>query len=371
MAPLLVLDRCLVSWASLRDPASRFVGHGADSALHLSEDAGIIRVMHTAGVDLGGTKVQGVIVGDDGARLGEARGKTPVGEGAAAVVAEIATVVKAAAKDAKVAPRKLAGIGIGSPGRVDAATGELFGAANVFGGGDRVPLGAMVADAVGVERVVVDNDVVVATLAEHRLGAGRGFDDLLTVFAGSGVGGALVLGGRLRAGAHGAAGEIGHVVVVDGGELCPCGRRGCMEAYAGRVALERAARAAAAAGRPTALLAIQERQRRPRMTSGVWKAALDAGDPLAHELIDRAIEALGAAIASAVNLVDVQAVLIGGGLGDKLGEPFVRRVETAMVPHLFLPPTEVVVRLGELGDYAGALGAALLLSGDGQAGASR
>ncbi|HET8788837.1 MAG TPA: ROK family protein, partial [Actinomycetes bacterium] len=161
--------------------------------------------MHTAGVDLGGTKVQGVVVGDDGAKLGEARGKTPAGDGAAAVVAEIAKVVKAAARDAKVAPHKLAGVGIGSPGRVDAATGELFGAANVFGAVDRVPLGAMVADAVGVERVVVDNDVVVATLAEHRLGAGRGFDDLLPVFAGSGVGGALVLGGRLRAGAHGAA----------------------------------------------------------------------------------------------------------------------------------------------------------------------
>jgi glucokinase len=234
-----------------------------------------------------------------------------------------------------------------------------------------VPLGALVADALGVKRVVVGNDVVVATLAEHRLGAGRGFDDLLVVFAGSGVGGALVLGGKLHAGAHGAAGEIGHVVVVDGGELCPCGRRGCMEAYAGRVALERAARAAAATGRPTELLAIQQRLRRPRMSSGVWKAALDAGDPLAHELIDRAVEALGAAIASAVNLVDVQAVLIGGGLGDKLGEPFVRRIETAMIPHLFLPPAQLVVRLGELGDYAGAMGAALLLSGDGQAGARR
>jgi glucokinase len=225
-----------------------------------------------------------------------------------------------------------------------------------------VALGELVGDAVGVKRVLVGNDVAAATLAEHRLGAGRDFDDLLCVFAGSGIGGALVLGGRLRAGAHGAAGEIGHMVVVEGGELCPCGRRGCTEAYAGRVALERAARAAAAAGRPTQLLAIQERQRRPRMSSGVWKAALDAGDPLAHELIDRAVEALGAAIASAVNLVDVQAVLIGGGMGDKLGEPFVRRVETAMVPHLFMPPSHVVVRLGELGDYAGAMGAALLLT---------
>jgi glucokinase len=314
--------------------------------------------MHTAGVDLGGTKVQGVVVDGDGTRLGEARGKTPTSGGPAAVVAEITTVVKAAAKDAKVAVSKLAGVGIGSPGRIDPETGDLFGAANLPGFRDPVPLGSMVATALKVDQVKVGNDVVVATLAEHRLGAGQGFDDLLCVFAGSGVGGALVLGGELWGGAHGAAGEIGHMVVVEGGELCPCGRRGCMEAYAGRVALERAA---AAAGRPTELLAIQERQGRPRMSSGVWKAALDAGDPLAHELIDRAIEALAAAIASAVNLVDVQAVLIGGGMGDKLGEPFVRRIETAMIPHLFLPPAQLEVRLGTLGDYAGAMGAALLL----------
>ena len=326
--------------------------------------------MHTAGVDLGGTKVQGVIVDGDGARVGEARGKTPVEGGPAAVVAEITSVVKAAAKSAKVAVGRLHGVGIGSPGRVDQATGDLYGAANLPGFGQPVPLGSMVGHALGVKRVVVGNDVVAATLAEHRLGAGRGFDDLLVVFAGSGVGGALVLGGELRGGAHGVAGEIGHVVVVDGGELCPCGRRGCTEAYAGRVALERAARAAAASGRPTELLAIQERLRRPRMSSGVWKAALDAGDPLAHELIDQAVEALGAAIASAVNLVDVEAVVIGGGLGDKLGEPFVRRIETAMIPHLFVPPAQLEVRLGELGDYAGAMGAALLLATD-QAGARR
>jgi glucokinase len=317
--------------------------------------------MHAAGVDLGGTKVQGVVVDRDGERVGEARGKTPTDGGPAAVVAEIATVVKAAAKDAKVSARKLAGVGIGSPGLVDAASGHVAGAANLPGFDEPVPLGSLVADTLGAE-VRVGNDVSVATVAEHRLGAGRGFDDLLVVFAGSGVGGGLVLGGRLWSGTHGAAGEIGHMVVVEGGELCPCGRRGCMEAYAGRNAMERAARAAAAAGRPTELLAIQERQGRPRMTSGVFKTALDAGDPLAHELIERAVQALAAAIASAVNLVDVQAVLIGGGLGDKLGEPFVRRIETAMIPHLFLRPSPLQVLPGALGDYAGAMGAALLVA---------
>ena len=184
----------------------------------------------------------------------------------------------------------------------------------------------------------------------------------LVVFAGSGVGGGLVLGGRLWPGAHGAAGEIGHMVVVEGGELCPCGRRGCMEAYAGRGAMEIRARHLHKRGRKTDLFKIMEERGRIRLQSGVWARALEHGDDLAVELIDRAVEALGAGIASAVNLADVEAVLIGGGLGDKLGEPFVRRVETAMIPHLFLAPSQLEVRLGELGDYAGATGAALLLA---------
>jgi glucokinase len=171
----------------------------------------------------------------------------------------------------------------------------------------------------------------------------------------------VILGWQLRRGAHGAAGELGHMVVVRDGALCPCGRRGCVEAYAGRVALERAARAAAAAGRPTQLLAIQQRLGRPRMTSGVFATALEAGDPLAHELIEGAVQALGAGVASAVNLLDVQAVLVGGGLGDKLGDGFVRRVETAMVPHLFVQPSPLQVVSPTLGDLAGALGAALLV----------
>jgi glucokinase len=349
---------------------SGFVSRAVDFGIHLTKDAAGIdgagplgqhrRMAAAVGVDLGGTKVQGVVVDQHGKRLGEARGRTPTSGGPEAVVAEIAQVVRAAAKDAKRQPGKLSGIGIGSPGRVDQA-GRVYGAANLPGFAEPVPLGAMVGEALGVERVEVDNDVAVATLAEHRLGAGKGFDDVLVVFVGSGVGGGLVLSGRLWAGAHGAAGEIGHMVVVQGGQVCPCGRRGCMEAYAGRVALERAARAAAAAGRPTELLAIMERQQRPRMTSGVWEAALDAGDPLAHELIEGAVQALATAIASTVNLLDMEAVLIGGGLGDRLGAPFVQRISVAMAPHLFRPPDTVQVLPGGLGDYAGALGGSLLV----------
>jgi glucokinase len=314
----------------------------------------------TAGVDLGGTNILAVVADRKGKVLGRAKRETPTEGGPAAVVEEIAIAVTAAARTAKVPVGKLAGVGVGSPGVVSAGSGTVQGAANLPGFEEPVPLAAMIGEALGVGLVRVGNDVNASTVAEHRLGAGRGFDNLLVVFAGSGVGGGLVLGGRLQTGAHGAAGEIGHMVVVEGGEVCPCGRRGCAEAYAGRVAMERAARAAVAAGRRTELLAIQERRQRPRMTSGVFAEALEVGDPLAHELVDRAVQALATAIASAVNLVDVEAVLIGGGLGDRLGEPFVRRVEIAMVPHVFLQPSPLKVLPCELGDLSGALGATLL-----------
>ena len=288
------------------------------------------------GVDLGGTKVQGVVIDDDASVLGQARTRTPTKGGPDAVVEAIADVVKAAAKDAKVSVEKLAGVGVGSPGRVEGEPGTVHGAANLPGFDDPVPLGKLVARELQLDDVVVDNDVNASALAEHRLGGGRAFDDLLVVFVGSGVGAGLILDGQLRRGPHGAAGEIGHMVVVRDGELCPCGR-------------------------PTELLAIQQRAGRPRMTSGVFATALEAGDPLAHELIEGAVKALGAGIASAVNLLDVQAVLIGGGLGDRLGDGFVRRVETAMAPHLFVRPSPLQVVTSTLGDLAGALGAAQLV----------
>jgi glucokinase len=315
----------------------------------------------TAGVDLGGTNVLAVVADRKGKMLGKGKRATPTEGGPAAVVKEIASAVRAAAKEAKVPVGKLSGVGVGSPGAVSADSGMVQGAANLPGFEQPVPLAALVAEALEVERVRIDNDVNVGTLAEHQLGAGRGFDDLLAVFAGSGVGGGLVLGGHLHPGAHGAAGEIGHMVVVENGLLCPCGRRGCMEAYAGRVAMERTAREAAAAGRRTELLAIQGRRQRARMTSGVFAEALELGDPLAHELVERAVQALATAIASAVNLVDVEAILIGGGLGDRLGEPFARRVETAMAPHLFVQPSPLKVLQCALGDLSGPLGATLLL----------
>jgi len=134
-----------------------------------------------------------------------------------------------------------------------------------------------------------------------------------------------------------------------------------MEAYAGRAAMEARARRLGAQGERTALFRIMEERGRDRLTSGVWARALEQGDSLAERLLERAVRALGAGVASAVNLLDVEAVVIGGGLGVRLGEPFVERIRAAMLPHLFADDRPPAVELASLGDLGGAIGAALLV----------
>ena len=158
---------------------------------------------------------------------------------------------------------------------------------------------------------------------------------------------------------RGGAGEIGHMVVKDGGRRCGCGNRGCMEAYAGRASMERRARKLVSKGRHTKLFEIMEQRGRQRLTSSVWGRALEHDDELATLLIAEAVEALGAGIASAVNLLDLPAVIIGGGLGVRFGEGYVRRIEKAMQPHLFVGHHPPDVHLAGLGDLGGAIGAAL------------
>ncbi len=266
------------------------------------------------GIDLGGTKIQGAIITADGEVVGDARRPTPTAGGPADVAREMAAALDEAAEAASVETASLAGVGVGSPGEVDAASGEVSSANNLPGWSGSFPLGATLSEALGAP-VRIGNDVDVATNAEFKLGAGREFSSLLGVFWGTGVGGGVVLDGGRWTG-RGSAGEIGHMVVKQGGRHCPCGRRGCMEAYAGRAAMEARARHEHEKGRHTDLFKIMEKRGRDRLTSSIWERGLKAGDELTEELIGEAVEAIGAAVASAVNLIDFEAVVIGGGLGD-------------------------------------------------------
>jgi glucokinase len=312
-----------------------------------------------AGIDLGGTKIQAVVLDDDHRVLGQARCATPTTGGPQDVADAMAGATLAALADAGLDTSELHGIGVGSPGIVDDRRGVVTSARNLPGWEESFALGGALKDQLGA-RVKIGNDVQVATDAEFRLGAGRQYESILGVFWGTGVGGGLILKGKPWVG-RGGAGEIGHVVVKKGGARCPCGRRGCMEAYAGRKALEERARREASKGTKTDIFKIMEKRGRVRPTSGVWARALDAGDPLATDLIDRAVSALGTGVASALNILDVEAVVIGGGLGVRLGEPYRARIEKAMMPHLFSDEDPPAVLVAELGDLGGAIGAALLI----------
>jgi glucokinase len=312
------------------------------------------------GIDLGGTKIQTAVVDAKGEVAGEARHPTPPSGGPADVANAMAAAMHEAADAAGVSPEDLAGVGVGSPGNADEKTGVVSAAKNLPGWEGSFPLAEALQGDLGTP-VRIGNDVQVATEAEFQLGAGREFSTLLGVFWGTGVGGGLIIDGKPWLG-RGAAGEIGHMVVKRGGAKCPCGRKGCMEAYAGRSAMEAEARRQHEEGQKTDLFKLMHKHEKPRLTSGIWERALDHGDHLAEQLIERAIEALGTGIASAVNLLDPEAVIIGGGLGVRFGDRYMDALTKEMGKHLFVDERPPAVRVASLGDLGGAIGASLLVA---------
>jgi glucokinase len=312
------------------------------------------------GIDLGGTKIQAAIVTVKGEVIGDAKLPTPTKRGPEDVARQMAEALTQAAGAADLASDSLGGIGVGSPGDVDEATGVVSEARNLPGWDGSFELGPWLENALGAP-VRLGNDVDVATNAEFELGAGRPYQSLLGVFWGTGVGGGLILDGKRWLG-RGAAGEIGHMVVKKGGARCPCGRRGCMEAYAGRAAMEAKARRDVDRGTKTDLFKLMEKHGRDRLVSSIWQRALDHCDEYTEKLLDRAVKALGAGIASAVNLLDVEAVIIGGGIGVRLGEPYAEKIKERMHRHLFVDQRPPAVHVAALGDFGGAIGASLLFS---------
>jgi glucokinase len=319
------------------------------------------------GIDLGGTKIQAAVIGADHAVTGSARRPTPTRGGPADVAEQMVEAMREAAKEAGVEISELAGIGVGSPGTV--RDGTVTSARNLPGWEGTFPLAKTLEGELGVG-VRVGNDVQVATAAEFELGAGKPFKSLIGVFWGTGVGGGVVLDGHAWRG-RGGAGEIGHVVVELGGARCTCGRRGCMEAYSGREAMEEHVRQLVEKGEKTDLFKLMEHHERTRLTSGVWARALEHGDELAQRMIERAVQALGAGVASVVNVLDVEAVILGGGLGVRFGAPMAERLSQAMLPHLFQDSRPPQLEVAALGDLGGAIGASLLVSEDGSEGQSR
>lgn len=302
--------------------------------------------MLVAGVDIGGTNIMVGLVTDDHEVVD--RRKRPTPDGAVAVLDAIVSMVL----DLDDRPEA---VGVGVPGIVH--DGRVLALPNLDGWSASMSVVDELADKLDMP-VAVENDAQVGVLGEWVAGVAADQQDVLGVWMGTGIGAGLVLDGRPFSGAHGTAGELGHVVAHDGGALCGCGRRGCVEAYAGRRMMAAAARRQHAAGRETRLFEIMREKGKERPTSAVWRDALDEGDELVTELFDLALEAVGIGVASAVNLLDPQMVVIGGGIAEKLGQDLADAVAEHARPRILHDDADRAYVVAALGDDSGVVGAA-------------
>ncbi|MFC9653747.1 ROK family protein [Streptomyces sp. NPDC059892] len=297
---------------------------------------------HVIALDVGGTGMKAALVGADGALLYQARRATGRERGPEAVVETIlGFAADLRAYGIEHFGESAVAAGVAVPGIIDAERGIALYAANL--GWRDVPLRDLLGARLGGVPVALGHDVRTGGLAEGRLGAGRGADRFLFVPLGTGIAGAIGIAGTIEAGAHGSAGEIGHVVVRPDGPECGCGQRGCLETLASAAAVTRAW--AAASGDPEA-------------DAADCAKAVESGDPAAVRVWLDAVDALAAGLVTALTLLDPRTLIIGGGLaeaGETLFTPLRAAVEQRVT---FQKLPEIVP--AALGDTAGCLGAGLL-----------
>ena len=307
--------------------------------------------MASLGLDVGGTKVLGVVLDAAGAVVAEHREPTRRDrDGLLEGLLAVATSLRQRTGD-------LAAVGVGLPGLVDRA-GTLRFAPNLPGIVE-LPVGRVLADTLGLP-VRADNDATCAAWAEHQLGAAAGTDTSLLVTLGTGIGGGLVVDGRLVRGAHGFAGEVGHMVVDDGGIPCACGRSGCWERYASGSALGHQARALVAEGGGRRLVELAGGD--PALVTGEHVTAAAAeGDAEALAVLERICWWIALGLSNLANIFDPQAFVLGGGLAEA-GEVLFPPVRAAFARLLGAdgsrPQVDIVP--ATLGGRAGAIGAAYL-----------
>jgi glucokinase len=309
------------------------------------------------GFDLGGTKMMATVFDRDFNIVAYRRKKTKDGKGSRGVLARVVETIEEALQAAHVDHKHLGAIGIGSPGWLDLDRGVILLAPNL--GLHNVPLRKELTKDFGCP-VAVANDVDAGTYGEYRFGAGQGVRCLLGVFPGTGIGGGLIYEGRLYRGRTGSCMEIGHIHMQPKGRLCGCGRRGCLETVASRLAIAAEAGAAAYRGEAPHLLELAGTDV-AAIRSGALASAIKAGDHVVEEIVRHSAKDLGIAIGSVVNLLAPDMVVLGGGLVEAMPTLFVQQVRAYIKKQAMRPFTRSLkVVVAKLGDDAVAMGAAAL-----------
>lgn len=314
---------------------------------------------YVVGVDLGGTTINTGVVPWDGSRvLGRHTGPTHAEKGPKHVVDRIIGMIREsmrdAAREAGADADAIVGIGVGSPGPLDRATGTVIETPNL--GWRNFPLRDLVANAIGLP-AELDNDANAATIGEWWVGAGRNVESVVGVTLGTGIGGGIVLGGKLFHGASDVAGEVGHMSIDSTGRKCKCGNYGCLEAYASGPAIAARAIEGLETGEQSILPDLVDGEL-SRITAETVYEAVVAGDAYAQEVMRDTAKFLGSGLANLINILNPEMIVISGGVtraGERLLEPLRNEVRR----RAFRPAFEKCrIVTSELGSMAGVIGAA-------------
>lgn len=311
---------------------------------------------YSIGIDLGGTKILiGLVEKESGKVVSHIKKKTKKEKGPENIVRKMVEGVEELLEESGKSFTEISSIGIGSAGQIDRKNGIIIGAPNL----DcyNLNLKEILKNKFNIP-VFVGNDVEVATIGEQKFGAGKGCADFVCVFVGTGIGSAIVKNGHIIYGATGTAGELGHIIVDLNGRPCACGAHGCLEAYASRSAIETRIEGALKKGRKSCISEYLEEGK--AITSSMIRKSIEREDELVTQCVSEASEYLSGGLASVINLINPELIILGGGLIEAVDYFYKQTIKKAKSKSLPVPAEKIRFSKTILGDYSGVIGAALL-----------
>lgn len=311
---------------------------------------------YSIGIDLGGTKILiGLVEKESGKVVSHIKKKTKKEKGPENIVRKMIEGVEELLEESGKSFTEISSIGIGSAGQIDRKNGIIIGAPNL----DcyNLNLKEILQNKFNIP-VFVGNDVEVATIGEQKFGAGKGCADFVCVFVGTGIGSAIVKNGQIIYGATGTAGELGHIIVDLNGRPCACGAHGCLEAYASRSAIETRIEGALKKGRKSCISEYLEEGK--AITSSMIRKSIEREDELVTQCVSEASEYLSGGLASVINLINPELIILGGGLIEAVDYFYKQTIKKAKSKSLPVPAEKIRFSKTILGDYSGVIGAALL-----------
>ncbi len=312
--------------------------------------------MYWLGIDLGGTNIATGIIDENYKIIGTGKEKTDCSQGPEKVADDMARAVENAIKNAGIDRNEIVAMGIGSPGAIDPKTGTVLVATNL--GFNNVPLCQMMKDRTGFD-FYIENDANAAAYGELIAGAGKGKKDFIAITLGTGVGGGIIIDGQIYSGFNHAGGELGHTVIVSGGEPCSCGRRGCWEAYASATGLIRQTKAAMLLNKDSKMWEVSENI---DDVNGITAFnAMRMGDEAAKAVVKQYIDYVAEGLIDMVNIFQPEVICIGGGIS-KEGDTLLNPIKEFAAKYSFTRnlSRKTEYKIAELGNDAGIIGAALL-----------